>query len=61
MLLRPIHIKSTSDSDIKDESSLSPTGPEAACGTEEQEKGQTPLFTDRNTKIKTPGERVPCH
>uniref|UniRef100_A0A4W2FWH9 Solute carrier family 16 member 4 n=1 Tax=Bos indicus x Bos taurus TaxID=30522 RepID=A0A4W2FWH9_BOBOX len=34
MLLRPIHIKSTSDSDIKDESSLSPTGPEAACGTE---------------------------
>ena len=34
MLLRPIHIKSKSDSDVKGESSLSPTGPEAACGTE---------------------------
>ncbi|XDB48704.1 PREDICTED: monocarboxylate transporter 5 isoform X6 [Capra hircus] len=34
MLLRPIYIKSKSNSDIKDESSLSPSGPEAACGTE---------------------------
>ena len=34
MLLRPIHIKSKSSSDIKDESSLSPSGPEAACRTE---------------------------
>ena len=33
MLLRPIHIKSKSSSDIKDESSLSPSGPEAACRT----------------------------
>ncbi|XP_039697079.1 monocarboxylate transporter 5 isoform X1 [Pteropus medius] len=57
MLLRPIHITSNSNSDIKDEgSSSSASGPEAECGAETSHCNKPRESTIRDYTIQKPGQ-----